>query len=747
MRDAILTRMRRRPVRLRGVRTTLSVSPLKLFLFAALFTLAPLSAGSDQSSGIRGFTSAHVAAEREREQRLQSLPSADNLRDYMRTITAEPHHAGGPGSRRVAEYVLGKFKSWGLNASIEQFEALMPFPTERVVELVEPDRHVATLKEPVVSDDPDSGDAGQLPTFNAYSADGDVTADLVYVNYGTPEDYEQLAKLGVDVKGRIVIARYGRSWRGIKPKVAAEHGAVGCIIYSDPRDDGFFQGDVYQQGAWRPARGVQRGSVMDMPLYPGDPLSPGWASETGSRRLERSAASTLLKIPVLPISYEDAQPLLKNLKGPVAPETWRGALPLTYHLGPGPAKVHLKLTFDWQIRPLYNVIARIEGAEFPDQWIIEGNHHDAWVNGASDPTSGNVVLMETARALGELLKSGWRPRRTIVIASWDGEEWGLLGSTEWAEKHREELARNAVVYINSDSTGKGWLSMGGSLSLEAFIYAVARDVKDPRGSDGSVLEAKRTRLIEQAADGTARAKIKSSHDLSIEALGSGSDYTAFLDFLQVASLDLGFGGDGGGGVYHSIYDSYYWFTHFSDGDFTHSAALSRVIGTALLRLADADVLPFEFKGTAAALGSYTEEIARMPGVSGKLDVGPLRTAIARLSSAAESYDKALGRLERIDKDREDVRSDLATLNETLYRTERTFRHEAGLPKREWFKHLVYAPGLYTGYGVKTLPGIREGIEQKQWDEARSFVSIVTASVNAFTADVNRATALLRKVAH
>jgi N-acetylated-alpha-linked acidic dipeptidase len=717
----------------------------RLLVLTAWSILTPLTVGSQQPAPIRGFTSAHAGAQREHERRLHSLPSADNLREYMRTIAAEPHHAGSPASRKVAEYILGQFKSWGLNATIEQFEALMPYPTERVVELVEPEKYVAVLKEPAVADDPDSGDAGQLPTFNAYSADGDITANLVYVNYGTPEDYEHLAKLGINVKGAIVIARYGRSWRGIKPKVAAEHGALGCIIYSDPRDDGFFQGDVYEQGAWRPARGVQRGSVMDMPLYPGDPLSPGWASESGSRRLDRSAAVTLLKIPVLPISYEDAQPLLKSLKGPVAPESWRGALPLTYHLGPGPAKVHLKLTFDWRVRPLYNVIARIDGAEFPDQWIIEGNHHDAWVNGASDPTSGNAVLMETARSLGELLKSGWKPRRTIVIASWDGEEWGLLGSTEWAEKHREELTKKAVVYINSDSTGKGWLSMGGSHSLAAFINGVARDIPDPRGSGGTVLDAKRARLIEQASDEASRAKIKAGRDIGIDALGSGSDYTAFLDFLQIASLDLGFGGDGGGGVYHSIYDSIYWFTHFSDGDFKYSAALSRVIGTALLRLADADVLPFGFTGTADALESYTDEIARMPGIAGKVDVAPLRTAVGKLASAADAYEKALRRLDRIDTDRDHAGSDLVGLNEILYRTERAFRHEAGLPKREWFKHVIYAPGLYTGYGVKTLPGIREGIEQKQWDEARSFVPIVTGAVNAFTADVDRATTLLKKV--
>lgn len=719
----------------------------RIAIAVAFFLLVPPAAQSQQAQGIRGFTIAGAAAQRERERRFQGVPAPDNLREYMKTITAEPHHAGGPGSRKVAEYLLAKFRSWGLNATIEQSEALMPFPTERIVELVAPERYVAALKEPVVAADPDSGDQDQLPTFNAYSADGDVTADLVYVNYGTPEDYEQLAKLGADVKGKIVIARYGRSWRGIKPKVAWEHGAIGCIIYSDPRDDGFFQGDVYAGGAWRPSTGVQRGSVMDMPIHPGDPLTPGWPSEPGGRRLDRGESKTLLKIPVLPISYDDALPLLRQLKGPVVPESWRGSLPLTYHVGPGPAKVHLKLAFDWQVRPLYNVIVRIDGTEFPDQWIIHGNHHDAWVNGASDPTSGNVALMETARGLAELLKTGWKPRRTIVIASWDGEEWGLLGSTEWAEKHREELAQKAVAYINSDSTGKGWLSMSGSHSLQAFINEVARDVPDPRRSGKSVSEARRFRMLEQAANDVARAAINARRDIPIEALGSGSDYTVFLDFLQVASLDLGFGGDGGGGVYHSVYDSYYWFTHFSDGDFTHTAALSRVIGTALLRLADADVLPFEFRGAAATLATYVDEIANMPGVDAKMDFAGLRTALAKLASGADDYEKALARLDRLNEaDVVRMRAQLTELNKTLFLTERAFRHEAGLPRREWFKHLAYAPGFYTGYGVKTLPGIREGIEQGQWDEARSFVPIVSNAVNKLTSDVDRATAMLKKIA-
>ena len=714
-------------------------------VIVCLCIAGPAALGSQPAASIRGFTTSHAAAERDREKQFQALPSPSLLRENMRAISAEPHHAGSAGSRRVAEYILGKFKSWGLNASIEEFQALMPYPTERVVELVAPERYVAALKEPAVPEDPDSGDANQLPTFNAYSADGDVTADVVYVNYGTAEDYAQLAKLHVDVKGKIALARYGRSWRGIKPKVAWEHGAAGCIIYSDPKDDGFYQGDVYSEGAWRPGYGVQRGSVMDMPVHPGDPLTPGVANEPGSAPVDRSTSKTILKIPVLPLSYNDALPLLKHLKGPVAPEAWRGALPVTYHVGPGPSRVHLKLAFEWRTRPLYDVVVRIDGSESPDEWIIHGNHHDAWVNGASDPTSGNVALMETARGFSELLKHGWKPRRTIIIASWDGEEWGLLGSTEWVEKHQQELAKKAVAYINSDSTGKGWLSMSGSHSLQAFINEVARDVPDPRGGP-NVLEAKRARLIEQAPSEAARAPIRARRDLAIDALGSGSDYTAFLDYLQIASLDLGFGGDGGGGVYHSVYDSFYWYTHFSDGDFVHSAALSRVIGTAIMRLADADVLPFEFRGMAATLREYVDEIAKLPGVAGKLDVAPIRKAIAKLESEATNYEKALQRLDRLDTSRDTHRADLVRLNEALYTSERSFRHDAGLPRRGWFKHLAYAPGLYTGYGVKTLPGIREGIEQEQWDEAKSFVPIVADAIRKLAADVDRATDLLKAAA-
>jgi N-acetylated-alpha-linked acidic dipeptidase len=722
--------------------------PLRSFTLALVLTLVTAPAARTQAPAkLRGFTAASSEAERKAEDLFRAVPKPERAREYMRTISAHPHHAGSPASRAVAEYILGQFTSWGLNASIESFEALMPYPTERLVEMVAPERYTLKLAEPALPEDPTSDDSAGLPTFNAYSADGDVTAELVYVNFGTPEDYEQLAKLGVDVRGKIAIARYGKSWRGIKPKVAYEHGAVGCIIYSDPHEDGYFPGDVYPDGPYRPELGAQRGSVMDMPIYPGDPLTPGTAAEPGAPRMDRRDSATILKIPVLPISYGDALPLLRHLEGPVAPESWRGSLPITYHVGAGPAKVHMKLAFDWQTRPLHNVVARIDGSEFPDEWIVHGNHHDAWVNGAADPTSGQVALMETGRGLAELLKTGWRPKRTIILAAWDGEEWGLLGSTEWAEKHAADLSNKAVVYINTDSTSTGWLTASGSHSLEAFVNEVMRDLPDPKRSGKTLFQSKLDRAVEQAKDDEERGRIRARHDFPIDALGSGSDYTAFLDHLTVASLNLGFGGESpDSGVYHSKYDSFYWYTHFSDTDFAYNAALSRTIGTAILRLADADVLPFEFTATAHTLSGYVDEIERLTKDTkdpkdtkehGDLDVRPLRAAIAKLQKAADAYGAAAAK--GVPKDREQ----LANLNHLLYTTERTFKYDPGLPRREWFKHLAYAPGFYTGYGVKTLPGIREGIEQKAWDEPKKYIPIVAAAIEKLAAQVDKAAALLK----
>lgn len=674
------------------------------FCAVALLALPSLAAAQQP---IRGYPSRLLAEQAAKEQLLHSVPNPDTVREQIRILSEEPHDAGSPGSRRVAEHILRRFKSYGLDARIEEFEALMPRPVVRRLELVAPTQYTAKLAEDVFPDDQDSGDAGQLPTFNAYSAEGDVTAELVFVNYGLPEDYRLLDSLGISVEGKIVIAKYGRSWRGIKPKLAAERGAVATLIYSDPRDDGYWVDDVYPEGPMRPEHGVQRGSVMDMPIRPGDPLTPGYGSVPGARRIAIEDAETILDIPVLPISYGDALPLLRELKGPLAPESWRGALPLTYHIGPGPAKVRLALEFDWDIRPVYNVIGIIEGARYADQWIVHGNHHDAWVHGAADPTSGQVALGEAARALGQLARNGWRPDRTIVFAAWDAEEWGLIGSTEWVEKHLDELREKAVVYLNTDSNNRGWVGVGGSHSLQTFFTEVARDVRDPL-RNASVLDAwlaRRNLGVQGSRPDTLFA---------ISALGSGSDYTAFLDHVGIAAGNVGFGGDAQSGSYHSGHDTFDHYRRFGDTTFVYGALLGQFMATSIVRLADAPVLPFEFTNAARTFRRYVDEIetaARRQDATRALDLSSVRAAVDRLDSAARRYEAAYTRLDALPAAQLRGRSAaLADLNRTLYQTERRLTSSEGLPQRPWFRHLIYAPGFYTGYGVKTMPGIREAVE-------------------------------------
>ena len=675
------------------------------------------------------------------EEKYRAIPRADLLKEYMRELSAEPHHLGSPRDKQNAEWLRDKFKSWGLNATIEEYQVLFPTPKERVLELLSPTKFIAKLKEPAIAEDPDSTDQNQLPTYNAYSGEGDVTASLVYVNYGIPADYEALEKMGVSVKGKIVIARYGVSWRGIKPKVAYEHGAIGCLIYSDPKEDGYYQGDVYPVGAYRNEDGVQRGSVMDMPIHPGDPLTPGIGATKDAKRLSRDEAKTLLKIPVLPISYGDALPLLKTLRGAIVPENWRGALPITYHVGGNEdVKVHLKLSFNWTQATTYNVIARIAGSTYPDEWIIRGNHHDAWVNGADDPVSGLISVMEEARSFGELLKQGWKPKRTMIFCAWDGEEQGLLGSTEWVEDHAAELTQKAVAYINTDSTSKGTLGIGGSHTLEHFMNDVARSVANPKGN-GSVWDAQKVAREKTATTDEAKRELRDREDLRISALGSGSDYTAFVDHLGIASMNMGFGGDGGGGIYHSIYDSFAWYLKFSDGDFSHTRALAQVAGTAMMRLADAEVLPFEFTNLADTIGNYADDITKLLAASNspvKIDLQPLQNAVAKLRSSANNYDRALrGQLTSGKKI-----ADAKLLNRLLYQSERKLLSEAGLPRRDWFKHQIYAPGFYTGYGVKTLPGVREALEQKYWDEANAQTIIIGKTLETMAAQIDEAAKVL-----
>lgn len=712
----------------------------KALAFLSAFALNVGAA--DSVHNLRGFSAEASATEVQWEQTFRNIPQTDRLRENMRRLTARPHHVGSPYDKDNAEWIESQLKSWGLDAHIETFDALFPTPKDRMMEMTSPVKFTAKLEEPSLAIDPTSNQKNeQLPVYNAYSSDGDVTGPVVYVNYGAPADYEQLERMGVSVRGAIVLARYGQTWRGIKPKVAAEHGAVGCLIYSDPHEDGYAHGNVFPAGPMRPSFGAQRGSVMDMPIYPGDPQTPGIGSIAGAKKIPLSEVKTLTKIPVMPISYDDAEPLLKNLNGELVPENWRGSLPMTYHVGPGPANVHLRLHFNWDRKTLYDVVAKIPGSQHPDEWVIRGNHHDAWVNGAGDPISGASPEMEEARGLAELLKKGWKPDRTIIYCFWDGEEPGLLGSTEWAETHADELTAHAVAYINSDGNGRGYFRAEGSHSLENFVNGVAKDIIDP---ETKMTVYQRARLVDSSRmTPEKRAELKARPDLRIDALGSGSDYTVFIDHLGVASVNLGFGGeDAGSGQYHSIYDDFYWYTHFQDTDFVYGRALAQTAGTMIMRLADAQVLPFQYSNLAETVHGYVGELKKLAAdertatkeknqqiedgayqaladprkklvpptkepLPPYLNFAPLENASDELTRAAAGYEKALTAAGNTAS---------AAVNAKLIQSERLLLNPAGLPNRPWFQNLIYAPGFYTGYGVKTIPGVRESIEQKRWSE-------------------------------
>jgi len=728
------------------------------------------SAASTNSTSARllGYSEQTSATERDLENKFRDGIVAANIRENMRRLTARPHHVGSPYDKDNAEWMLARFKEWGFDAHIESFDVLFPTPKERVVELVAPKPFHAKLQEPTLAVDPTSNQtAEQLPTYNAYSADGDVTAPLVYVNYGNREDYEELDRLGVSVKGAIVISRYGSGWRGIKPKVAAEHGAIGCLIYSDPKGDGFFYGEDYPEGGWRPRDGVQRGSVMDTD-YPGDPLTPGIGAVAGAKRLEIKYAKTITKIPVLPISYADAQPLLMALRGEIAPESWRGGLPITYHVGPGPGKVHLKVTSDWATKPVYDVIATLKGS-MPDQWVVRGNHHDAWVNGAEDPISGMAPELEEARVLGEMHKQGWTPKRTIIYCAWDGEEPGLLGSVEWVETHVEELKKHAVTYLNSDGNDRGFLFVGGTQDLQNVVSAVAHDVKDPE-KNISVYERAHLRGIMRAKDNEERGKARKRTDLHLTELGDGSDFTAFQDFAGIPSLDVGFGGEDDGDQYHSIYDDFYWYTHFADTDFVYGRALAQIAGSTVLRMANADLLPFDYAPQSEAITKYESDLEKLlkdkqeefternleleegaftatadphktyvpppvEAVPPYMNFAPMKNSLELLRKSAERYSKAL---EKFRAAGNVSQSSLDTANADLMNVSRLFLNEKGLPERPWFKNQIYAPGAYTGYGAKPVAAVREYMDQKKWKEADGQIPMVADVIEKISAGIDKA---------
>ncbi len=720
----------------------------------ALALCIALSAICKAQTPIPGFSSTASATQHSTEKKFDALLDAKNVDAFIKKLSSQPHHLASPGDEANIQYIASQFKSWGFDTEIETFYALFPTPVTRVLEMAGSKKFKASLKEMPLMEDETSGQEGQLPIYNCYSADGDVTAELVYVNYGVPADYEMLERMGVDVKGKIVIAKYGNSWRGIKPKVAQENGALGCIIYSDPKEDGYYQGDVYPKGPMKPAYGAQRGSVMDMPIYPGDPLTPGIGSLKETKRLEKEQAENLLKIPVLPISYADAKPLLESLGGAVVPDSWRGALPITYHTGPSKAKVHLKLAFDWKVVPVKNIIAKMKGSEMPDEWVIRGNHHDAWVNGAADPVSGLAALLEEARAVGEMAKGGFKPKRTIVYCAWDGEEEGLLGSTEWVEHHADELKQKAVLYINTDGNGRGFLYAGGSHALEPAFTEIAKDVTDPQ-ANVSVFQRKKARDIITASTTKAKKENLDKQYFDLHALGSGSDYSPFFQHLGINSLNIGFGGEDEGGEYHSVYDSYDMYRRFKDPTFEYGVALAKVCGRTTLRFANAEILPFDFRSLYKTINKYATDLITMademrestaaenkaikekyylvgnnvteplypPGIKDEvpyLNFSPLQNAIALLEKATGNINFSKDIVASIDEKNR--------LNKVLAHAEQALLTN-GLPRRNWYRHSIYAPGFYTGYGVKTLPGIREAIEQRNWPEAQEQIEVVSAAIH------------------
>ncbi len=708
---------------------------------------------------ILGFTSENAKKQQQLESAFEAKLDASNLDEWMQLMSAEPHWVGTEYGEKNAKWIQKKFKSWGYDAKIETYHVLFPYPKIRLLELTGPTSYKAKLTAvPVEGDEFTAQGDALLPSYNAFSTDGDVEAELVFVNYGIPSDYEVLDKLGIDVKGKIVIAKYQGSWRGIKPKLAAENGAIGCIIYSDPADDGYGRGDVYPKGAYKNKTGVQRGSVMDMPTYPGDVLTPGYGATKDAKRLDRKDAPTITKIPVLPISYEDAQPLLAALDGAVAPQSWRGGLPITYHIGPGPAKVHLKLEFDWQLKPAHNVIATMKGTDFPDQWVMRGNHHDAWVHGANDPVSGMVALMEEARAVGELAKKGNKPKRTLVYCAWDAEEPGLIGSTEWVEDHKKELQQKVVAYINTDGNGRGFLGAGGSHSLQAMVGEVAGSVKDPQRG---VSIKERRAAVDMVRGG--------NEDFELYALGSGSDYTPFIQHAGIASLNLGFGGENGGGEYHTIYDTYPHYKRFKDPEFAYGVALANTAGRITLRLANADMLPFEFKQWHKTVSGYLDGIMKQTDKMRKevekhnkmvdknmfelaadpkkpflkpkkketipyLDFTPLQNELASLKTSIEVLAKM--DVSKLSKEKRN------SLNKRLMLAEHVLTSEDGLPRRSWYKHQIYAPGFYTGYGVKTLPGVREAVEEKNWKEAQEQIAKLAKTLKDFDKHIQEMNGML-----
>jgi len=715
-----------------------------------------------------GFSDEGTALQKQIESDYDKNISAMEMDEWLKRLSKKPHHVGSVAGKENAEYIAGLFKSWGFEVEIEEYHVLIPTPLVRELSLISPSTYKATLTEESLIEDPSTFvRENLLPPYNAFSIDGEVEGELVFVNYGMPQDYEILDRYEIDVEGKIAIAKYGRSWRGIKPKLAGEKGAIATIIYSDPADDGYGVGDVYPKGPYKNDSGVQRGSVMDMPTYPGDVLTPGIGATKTAKRLSFEEASTITKIPVLPISYRDALPLLSAMEGPAVPKEWRGGLPITYHLGPGPAKVKLNLKFNWQTTIAYNVIAKLEGSEYPDEWIIRGNHHDGWNHGAADPISGMVTLLAEAKSVAKLAKSGQQPLRTIIYAAWDAEEVGLIGSTEWVEDHANELREHAVAYLNTDGSSRGFVNIGGSHVLERFFNQIIEEVGDPR-MDISLKERKRAYLKINYKSEQQQKDADNRADIRINPLGSGSDYTPFLQHLGIASANISFGGEVSDGSYHTLYDTYEHYTTWRDPGLIYGVSLAQVAGRATLRLANSERLPFEFKGFADNIDLYVNELEDLadtmrediskqnswiidgtyaavldptktivpPKIKDSVphfNFSPLKNALARLMDSAVDFEDSVNMNKQTTEE----------VNNLLYTVERLMVRDEGLPGRGWYKHYIYAPGFYTGYGVKTIPAVREAIEQREYDQVEKQIKLSAEVIEKIASRIDEIVGLMK----
>jgi len=700
-------------------------------IFISVFVLTSFAQQSSDPAASQVFGFRDFAQQHKWDQEFIRWPDPGRAEEDLRILTAAPHVAGSPEDKKTADYVAQKFKEAGLDTEIVEYKVWMNRPAEISVSVTAPPNvRMNGPSREHVSNDPFQDDPRVLPPFNGSSPSGDAEADVVYANYGSPADFKKLEDLKVDVRGKVVIVRYGENFRGVKSLVAEEHGAAAVLIYSDPWDDGYFRGDVYPKGPWRPDSGVQRGSVQYMFKYPGDPTTPGFASVPGlpdSQRVTPEKASDMPKIPTTPISYADARPILENLGGPESPREWQGALPFTYHVGPGPVRVKVHLKQAYRYWPIWNVIGKIRGAKYPDEWVVVGNHRDAWVYGAVDPNSGTAAMLETVRGLGELLKERWRPDRTIVFGSWDAEEEGLIGSTEWGEQNEKALA-NAVAYFNVDVAVSGPNFNASAVpSLKGFVRDVAKQVPSPKGDTVyNVWKEQKERQPERRPGSDAGAgrspNARVENDVPVGDLGSGSDYSVFIQHLGIPSADMT--SSGSYGVYHSVFDNFAWFKKFGDPTFAYEQEMARLLGVEALHMSSADVLPYDYELYGKEIGAYIDQAkAKATQV-----LGSGAPDFSKASEAAKRFSAAGAKVLAIQKAPPQGPA-AVRLNQVLIGAERALLLEKGLPNRPWFRHSIYAPGQYTGYAAVVIPGVNEAIDAKQGQLTSEQLQVLTDALN------------------